>query len=41
VRALGYTHMQGRLFSAVLPAGEIRLMLGPADAVDEVASAVF
>jgi diguanylate cyclase (GGDEF)-like protein len=40
VRALGCTHMQGYLFSAALPAGEIRIMLGSADAVDEAASAV-
>jgi diguanylate cyclase (GGDEF)-like protein len=40
VRALGCTHMQGYLFSAALPAGEIRIMLGSADAVDEAASVV-
>jgi hypothetical protein len=32
--------MQGYLFSAALPAGEIRIMLGSADAVDEAASVV-
>jgi diguanylate cyclase (GGDEF)-like protein len=42
VRALGCTHMQGYLFSAALPASEIRIMLGSGEptADDAAATAV-
>jgi EAL domain-containing protein (putative c-di-GMP-specific phosphodiesterase class I) len=39
VRALGCTHMQGYLFSAALPAGEIRIMLGMGEVTSDGAEA--